>query len=450
MSFISDVFSGVEKILAGAALSLLDEALNPKAPENLVQPGDIELIDIILMSENRDRQYSLMKQCTGIDIYESIMSPTIFCELRIADSIGLLQSFPILAEEYVRIQFKTPKNKGEPASYLFRINQIKDKTVNDSNKLITYTLQLVSAELIRNSSRLVTKKCDDNIGTIIKQIMKEELMTEKPVNVDITSGIETVLITRMQPLKAIDFLRQRAVSIDYQSSSFCFFENRKGFNFTSIERMIDEGSKYVKDSDKVFFFDTSRKDSIENVTMRNIIAYNQLQFTDTISQVSSGGLNNQVQSFDLITGNLKRVTYTDNIGADKFKQSSSTSSGNKTTSFTRQHGESTTVTRIVPIRTDKPQLQIPEKLSKLQGYAQKISQNIVQIHIYGDSDITVGDMIQCSFPAGVDSKDTTGVSRLDSGNYLVAKVRHMILNGDRPQYTMALELIKGDLQEVVE
>jgi hypothetical protein len=58
-------------------------------------------------------------------------------------------------------------------------------------------------------------------------------------------------------------------------------------------------------------------------------------------------------------------------------------------------------------------------------------------------------MIECRLPSGVDTTTDDGMSRLDSGSYLVAKVRHIILNGDRPQYTQALELIKNDIQEVV-
>lgn len=451
MSFIKSVFNDVEKILFGAIASAINEGLNTKAPSKTVVPGDVELIDILLLSEDQTRTYSLMAQTASLEVFESITSPVMFAELHIADSIGLLQSFPIIGEEYVKISFKTPKNKGKPAEYLFRVNQVKNKTVNDSNKRLSYSLQLCSAELIRNSNILISKKETENIGTIIRNIMEDDIDTQKPVNVDTTIGIEDILLTRLQPFKAIDLLRQRAVSGVFKSSSFCFFENRKGFNFTTIERMIDVGSKQIESGnhDKVFFFDTSRKDGIENVTFRNILAYNQLTFTDTISKVASGGLNNQIQQFDLITGDLKKVTYTDNIGNDQFKKTSSTSVGQNTTNFTKNHGRTTSVTKVVPIRTDKPPVQVTEKLSILQAYAQKITQNIVLIHIYGDSDINVGDMIECRFPTGIDSDKDKGVSRLDSGSYLVSKIRHIILNGDRPQYTMALELIKGDLQEVV-
>lgn len=446
MSLIKNLFNDVERILLGAALGALSEALNSKSPSRF-QPGDVELIDILLMSEDQQRTYSLMKQCVGLDVYESILSPSMFAELVIADSIGLEQNFPIVGGEYIKITFRTPANRGAPATFLFRVRGIVNKEVNESNRRITYTITCVSSEILNNSKTLVTLSGLDNISTYVKNILERDLETNKPIFIDATSGMERVLQTRVTPFQLIDYLRQRAVSTTYLSSSFCFFENRKGFHFTTIEKMFADAFK-EEDTDKLFFFDTSRKDSAENVTMRNIIAYNQMQYGDAIAQIAGGGLSNQVQQFDLITGDVTRVTYTDNIGADQFQSTSPTGTSSRPSTFTSNHGRSTTVTRLIPVRSDRPTGEIAERLSRVQAYAQKISQNIVQIHIYGDSDISVGDVIQCRFPSGADDRENQGVSRLTSGYYLVSKVRHMVLNTDRPQYTQALELIKSDLEEV--
>lgn len=447
MSLINTVFSAVEDILSQTVIGNLQQGANAKTVES-VMAGDVDLFDIILLSEDSSRVYSIMAQATAIDIYESILSPVIFCEITIADSIGLLQSFPILGEEYITVIFNTPSND-QQVTYNFRVYGIENKQVNESNKRLTYTLKCVSSELATNSGLLITKKADSEIHLVVAEILQDDLRSRKPVTVDPTKGIENVLITKMQPFRAIDFLRQRAVSSRFTSSSFCFFENRDGYFFTTIEAMISKGKQQLQsgNNDKIFFFDTSRKDSIENITIRNILAYNHISLGDTITTISEGGLNNQVQSFDLITGNIRRLTYTDNIGGDLFVQSSDNSSSTNSSQFAGGHGKTTSITRLVPIRTDKPTTYVPEKMSAVQAYAQKIIQNIVQIHVYGDSDITVGKMIQCNFPSAVDADDGSGVSRLDSGNYLVAKARHMILIGDRPQYTMALELIKGDMED---
>jgi hypothetical protein len=447
MSLIKNLFADVEKMLLGTVGAALAEALNVKSPSKF-QPGDVELVDIVLLSEDQERTYSLMTQCVGFDVYESILSPVMFAELVIADSIGLLQNFPILGGEFIKLSFKTPKNKGTPASFLFRVKGIENKQVNESNKRLTYTITCVSSELIINSKTNQSLVGTDNISTLIKNTLEDQLETNKPLFIDATAGMEKVVLTRMTPFQIIDYLRQRAVSTTYLSSSFCFFENRKGFHFTTIEKLFEQAYK-DDDSDKLFFFDTSRKDGGENVTMRNIIAYNQMQYGDVIAQIRGGGLNNQVHQFDIITGDVREVTYTDNLGADQFKSTSPTGTSSKPSTFTKNHGRSTSVNKLIPGRSDKPTGELAEKISRTRAYAQKISQNIVQIHIYGDSDISVGDVIRCRFPSGADDKDGQGTSRFTSGYYLVSKVRHIVLNTDRPQFTQALELIKSDLEEVM-
>lgn len=451
MGFVNDILSSVEKLLLGAIPGSERLSGSGKGPSDDIIPGDIEIIGITLLSEDQQRQYDLMGQCKSIDIFESLTSPAIFAELSIADSIGLQQNFPIIGEEYVSISFRTPKTEGEPAQYLFRVNQIKDKEIKENNKMVTYSLQLVSAEIMRNASREITKTYEKNIDAIVRDIITEDLSTEKPITIDKTSGIEKGNITNMTPLKAIDFLRRRAVSTEFESSSFVFYESRSGYFFTTIEKLMTDGQKQFAAgaTDKEFFFDTSRKDNVSNVTMRNILAYNQMKFADTVSKVQHGGLTNEVQAFDIITGGLKKVTYTNNVGQDKFKFADENSASMNSTGFNRRHGKTTSSSKFIAVRSDKPSNSLPERLSTSQAYAQHISQNIVQIHIYGDSEIQIGDTIRCNFPSAVSADNDTGIARLDSGNYLVVKVRHMIINSDRPQHTISLELIKGGLIESV-
>lgn len=453
MSLISDIFSDVGKFLLNTVsdtISDINIGVNAKTPSDEFQSGDVDLIDIVLMSEDGQRTYSLINQAATLDIYESVMSPIMWAEIQIADSQGLLESFPIIGEEFISIVFNTPGNSNDPVNYLFRVKSVNDKQTNESNKRLTYTLQCCSAEAMENAKVSVTETKKDSIDNIIKDIFDEYLGSSKRLTVAKTDGIEEVNITSLSPFQAIDYLRQRAVSSRWQSSSYAFYENRKGFHFAILEQMIDEGRRLAEtgNHDKIFFYDTARNQDASAVSYRNVLAYNQIQFGDSITQVQEGGLNNEVQSYDLITGEVRVVTYTDNIGAEEFSGTSETSAGGHTTSFTRRHGRQTTTTRMITTRSDLPETNISERLSKSQAYAQKLAQNITQIHVYGDASINIGDVVECRFPSSIDSDDANAVSRLDSGFYVVTKVRHIILNGDRPQYTQALELIKTDLQEV--
>lgn len=450
MSIIKDLFRSVERQLLNGFIDLaFGEGINAKRTDDF-RPGDVNVIDILLMSEDGQRAYSLMSQAVTIDIYESIMSPVIWADIQISDSSGLLQSFPIIGEEFIKIVFGTPMSPST-ASYLLRVNSVNNKQVTQNSRKITYTLQCCSAELMKNVKQFVSIKKTDTIQDIVLSIFDDYIKTDKPVFVDTTTGIEEITISSLTPFQAIDMLRQRAVSNRYQSSSFCFYESRYGYHFTTLERYLEDGANIVEkgETDKVFFYDTVRHESIDNVTYRNIIAYNMISFGDSITKVSEGGLTNEVQQFDMITGDVRKVTYTDNLGADAFKSSSQTSSSGQSTSFTRQHGGTPTVTRLVTTRSDTSSSDLAEKLSKSQAFAQKLSQNITQVHIYGDAELSIGDVIKLSLPSGIDTTTNRNtISRLDSGTYTITKIRQMITLGDRPVYSQALELVKHDLQEV--
>ena len=94
----------------------------------------------------------------------------------------------------------------------------------------------------------------------------------------------------------------------------------------------------------------------------------------------------------------------------------------------------------------RPNTNIAEVLVKRTAFLRRLQQIEAQIFIYGDTDLAVGDVIQCSFPSSSDAKDDKGQTRLDSGNYLVTHLRHLILNTDRPQHVIACNLMKAGMQ----
>lgn len=424
--------------------------------------GDIEIIDITMVSEDRQRRYSLMNMCKSFLVYESILSPVIFAELKIVDPNGIRQSFPIIGEEYVVITFKTPRTK-DPAKYFLRINAVNNVELKQGNKTQTYTLQCCSVEVLTNAKTPVDKRFNGTADACIEELLTDKayLGTEKPVIKESCKGIfEGICPANPQvegspgsptPFVAIDYLRRyKAASTKYLSHSFVFFENRRGFNFVTIEKMMEDGAKAIAAgaSDKEFFLDNNSKLDSRNITIRDIIAYNQPNFATAVSKVQDGAQFKIVNKVDLVTMNTTKLNYTDNEGSAQFKTADGSSAATTTTStFQQNHGKTTAVSMLRFTRSDKSEDFFPDKMNIISSYADKIAQNITNIHIYGDTEITVGDMIKCTFPSTKDTDDNTGKSRLDSGNYLVSKLCHIVLNTDRPQHTIALELIKGGFTE---
>jgi hypothetical protein len=450
MGFVKNVVDNVQDILRSSVTAAAPVIVN-KGPENDIVAGDINIISITMSSEGGQKKHDLTQQCKTIDIYESIHSPAIFCELFISDSIRLLQDFPIIGEELITISFETPTNPGAATTYVFHVNEIYNKVIDENQKRMTYNLSCISPEILVNATTFVDKDFNDTVSNIVKNIMEENIKSTKKLEVDKTIGIDIHRNFNMEPFKAIHSLLPLSLSDRYLSHAFVFFENKHGYHFTTYEKLIENGRNQMAKggSDKQFFYDAARKERIEDVNIRNILAYNQVTASDTVSKRRSGGYVGTATTIDMQTLNQLQAVFTANIGLDKFQTLDEDGAAMNTTSNVRAAGKTKrpTAFNFLPIMSNRSKTPLAEAMASRQAFMSQLIQNITQIHIYGDSEITVGDVIKCSFPSAAGFDDETGVSRLDSGNYLVTYVRHMIINGDRGTHTMSLELVKNNLLE---
>lgn len=410
------------------------------------QPGDVEILSIKLHSDDGMREYDLRQVVRSMDIYESIMAPVMVASLQIQDSIDLLRSFPIIGEEYVTMAFRVDPQT--PVTELnLHVKEILDVRFGDQQTVKFYTLTLVSQELLTNASGgYINRRFNSEINTSIRNILENDLHTTKALNIEETRGIDNLLITRQQPFRAIDMLRRRAVSKRYASSSFTFFENRYGFNFLTLEGMFFEGAKNV--GDRLFFADSNVNDDFRRSSYRNMIAYHQVQFADSIEKVSQGGMNNKVAVMDFHTGGYRVLNFDVAQADNTFKSMNQGAGGQNSSYFQQKHSRASSKTMLVPYDSSRNPLEIPEKISRSQSYAQRISQNIIQIFIWGDNEITAGNVVECNFPSAVGTTTTESrTDRLSSGKFLISKLRHMFTFGDKPVYTQSCELINGEMFE---
>lgn len=427
------------------------------ADKEQFKPGDCQITKITLYSDDGQRQADIRNQVRSIDIYESVMSPIMYCEISMNDSNDLLRQFPIITEEYVEIEYKLPASEN-PSKHKFHVKSIKNVNPNSQQKSKTYTIVCVSMEMVNNSKTRVDARFggyrDKNnvlhgneVHTDIERILKEYLQSEKTYEFEICKGIDELLVTRIQPFRAIDMLRRRAISKTYESSSFCFFENKRGYTLSTLERLFDKGKGVV--GDKIFWTDTDTGNDVAQNMYRNILGYKQIHFADSIEKMNQGGFHNKVGSLDITTGKYTLTSYDDSKESDKFKSIEDTALGENSSFFTKKHANKTSKTLLMVAASDRAENFLPQKVSMLQAYTQKLMHSLVRVHVYGDDQITAGDVIECHFPTatGTTEKDHKE-DRLQSGKFLVSKVRHILINSEgRQKYTMSFELIKGGLFE---
>lgn len=441
-----EIFSGVEAKL----WDKIDPAENVASPKasNDFQPGNVNVLNISIVSADGNRAHNIIPYVTEVHIYENMVHPTMFCELTILDAAGMYERFPITTNEFVTISIQTPGNEN-PSEYRFAINRVGEKETLPNNRGVKYTLQLVSPELKRTSATPITKTFRGTISELIEEILKEDIGTEKRVNVESSTGIIDKTIGPRLPFAMIHEHYLDADNRRDNNGVYVFFENKHGYNLVTYEKLLKDGRRKLDrdSSTKRFVFTPDRNADAGAIKFRNILAYNQSMFCDAISFVGAGGLNSTAVPYDFATGAGERAQYRETEDGESIPTSDTDGTRLVGTDFIRQYERNSLINMLIAVNNEvRPNNKIAEVLVKRNAFLRRLEQIEAQIFIYGDTDLAVGDVIECSFPSAADAGDDSGRSRLDSGNYLITHLRHMILNTDRPQHVIACNLMKAGMQ----
>jgi hypothetical protein len=403
---------------------------------------DVKTLKLVSIA-NPKKNFDMTLQCVGFSIYEDVTFPVIRAEFTMMDGLDVLTSFPIIGEEYIDVEFGNP-GIDVTASYRFHVKSVENVINNSQAKNKSYVIRAVSEEFFQNNVQYISKRFNGDVGGIIQSIMQTQLNTKKQVAIgDNVKGVHEVLVSRQRPFQCIDMMRKRAVSAKYTSSSYVFFENRRGYNFTSLEFLMD----HLKDSvqDKVFFYDTAAQTDPRNMNTRNILTLKNVSQVNNTKKMTQGGLNSIVKRFDILTGKTTTTQYKNSEQQSKFKYAAKKPIGLNTTNFEQKFGNTATSSMLLPHSSHLPENFIADQMGAKHAFITKISQNIYQAHINGDVALTVGDVITINIPSAQGATGAQGDNRLLAGNYLVIKLRHIVLNFSSAQksYTCALELVKG-------
>jgi len=202
---------------------------------------------------------------------------------------------------------------------------------------------------------------------------------------------------------------------------------------------------------KTFYFDNGSSNlNLNNVTMRNILAYEYVGAADSHSHKSRA----VAAGYDNITGVWKKVDLkaTDVIPDMSLGGDRTTGGGTFDATFLNNHSGSVGEVsfQITPSGqyTEQNSLYDPfrvlDKVAKEKIFVSQATQSSMVIEVYGDTDITVGDGIKVKLPPGSGiGSDENKTASLISGNYLVTAIRHMIINSGRSQHKMVVGLVRG-------
>lgn len=407
----------------------------------IIEPGDVRIKSFTLSNDSIKASINPISQLVAFDVYEDMTKPTVYATFFFEDGIGLKEKFPIIGEETITVEFETP-GISKPTSYKFRCFEIGSVEKDPNGKGVTYVLRCVSVEHLYNGSSAIKQSYDGNISDMVPNILQRYLNSKKDIIIDETKGIQTIVVPRLNPLQTIDMLRQRAVSKEYPSSSYVFFENQSGFNFKTIEGLIKEGKKTIGSREFNAQQNSTGNKEAEARSYRTILDYINLSSADGNKKAAEGMFKAVTKTFDISSKSLTESKFDVQDVFNKFQKITDGKQIPNTDKFIEEFGSGVPKQFFVPKDTTRLDNFIDSAIATRNSFAVMLNSEFVRVFVHGDSGLKAGDLVTLNLPSPTGTTDKKKNDKMDSGNYLIVRLRHMITAGSKSKHQISFDCVK--------
>lgn len=410
---------------------------------DVAEPGNVRILSCLLTNNSRGFRVNPLDQILGIDIYEDITKPSIYATIAINDNIDLLHKFPLLGEETFTIEFMTP-GMTRPAKYELRAYAISNVEREPNGKGVRYMIKCCSPEHIENTIQVVNQTHTDTIDRMVRYIgaQPQYLNSKKNIVIDPTKGIQTIVFTNLAPFESIDLIRQRAVSKDYPTSSYVFFENQAGYYFKTIEGLIKDSRPTIGSREFNAIQDTTANPEIVAKSFRTIQRYERIKGLDVADRAQEGMYKAVTQTFDLATKTFSQSNFNVN---DIYKQIQKPDMSKMIPNLPEtidKIGKGKSKIFFVPKDSNAPDNFIDVSMAARNSFNTMMNGDVTRVMVYGDSGLKAGDMVTLNLP---EPSGMTGSKKADknaTGNYLIIRLRHLITPSMRTRHDVVFDAVK--------
>jgi len=409
-------------------------------PDNL-SIGDALVENLVIVSDRGS--LTLTRSFVSASIYESMFTPGVVCDITVLDTQDLIGNLKLLGDETVTFSFKSPNLKA--ANFTFALYEVSDQQQLASQRAKTYVLRCVSEEAMYAQTNYIQKSYNDLCSNIVLDICGSYLFTKKRVEIETTRGNQNILIPHKSPYDAIKMVRSRSVAAsDSRSSSYLFFESRQNetqvLKFTTIESLFSK--------DPVKYFKQSGAINIDALSMEqdnNILSFKIPQQFSSLDKISPGGTT-RITTFNFTTWQFETQ---DVKTSDRDYKDGGSGTSTSTAFANRYLNARIPPQSFIPIDiSQRATTYIAEATADFQSYLGQILQNSLKIRVPGDTQLTPGVTIDCTFPNRSGITTEMQEDPLMSGKFLISRIHHRIgLVQERPRYTCISEAIKGRFEE---
>ena len=400
---------------------------------------------IIITSADGSKTVEISKLVQTMSYFEDLFSPMITVHMvvvstGISNQQSIYQSLPIRGGE--RVKITVPANS--ESNIDLERNDLFVQSVSNymsGPEREVFNLMLVTREAISNETSRVGKRYskESKISDNVKKIIKEELETDKKVNVDETMNPYGFLGNMKKPFTILTWLASKSVPLGAEKSpggtgGYFFYETKDGYNFRSIDGLASSepfSEKYYYRPGTINTTDTDKD--------YNILEYKTTLNNDLIKNLERGAYCSQRMYFnplDFTFTPQSKGLFSQNTYVDK------TEFTGKPLEFTmppvdgkgKSLGDlpSRLITGVVDIGTtelNKQESTTDQNADQMLIHSQAMMRyNVmftskVEMTIPLNTNLTAGTLIQCVFPQ-ITTKKTKEADDELAGLYMIKELVH--------------------------
>ena len=413
-------------------------------------------------SEGADDIYDFI---TGIEIYESITSSTIEVKLLFNDGSGFIGA--MTGSEMFRIVIS--------GTIMDRVYYVRAYDIEARTRLDTadsFIVNCASDEFFQNeitnvfgNSQVVFSSTSSS--EIVEKILKTDnryIKSQKKIYIEESTNKQQFIATNWRPYDCIYWLAQRSTRKARKGGTlqngFLFWENGLGYNFKSIDKIIDNvndqsesKTNFTTGKSKLYTYVYSTKSSDaganDQFKIETIVFPEERDF---LTGLRNGAWSGFSMGFDPVTVTQSKMGLSTDMSVDAYRYGISAmwpkmSHLNESKSVNPLSQLDSTIKDIVnyPRRTrytalsnqifdpkfqDNPQKNY-EELVELQAYQWMRIESLKNIKLMikfpGNLDLYAGNGINVVLPATYKRNSTTDIDRKYSGKYVIGGLTHKIV-----------------------
>lgn len=395
---------------------------------------------------------------TEIAIFQDIFANAMTGTCEVSDSTNIFAYMVSQGYEFLHIIYDKP-GVNKPVDQTFRVyakNVVPHRLSHQTVVLKFCTEELMLSKAANFSKSYSGMLNSDIVNDILTNKLKVPSARFPSANIETTTNINSYVIPHMNPFKTINWLAARSTS-SYPGATFMFFENQTGFNFQSLQKLMD-----VQQPAFTYNMNVQNVQGDPNLDFYNIQMHEVVKTPDTMESLMDGRFASRLITLDPLR--QKYMQY-DLNGDDLFNDSIKLGPGKQYNNFEDRLGN-TMATSYESHRKFYPTNLGQDQASYIQGKQQVNQSNVekwllerqaqvmqlmgvrIKIVIPGNTLIKCGDVIQVNLPSiepQVGSSEGSVNRKIDpfySGLYLVTAIKNRF---DIRIFETILELAKDSL-----